>query len=592
MTTKDNVGLLSKVARFVRNPTKDWSELDVPEPGRTSEYSKQALKEMIERKRQNDFVRRREFDQLRKLRRSGSVITADLAGRPSFFQSSMDSNPDERATTLRKIDEIEAQMSRQWWKGRQGGAGVQGDKVVAADNSSQAGAEHAPGAGVSVFASTQALGWGPDSDRLQAAEYEATQMGLPAADDLAVAGVARSLAGFGSTERESPDAEQGEFSTSKLFSAELKAALTDPDLEEAAIRFANGDVAGAENGLLTALQADNARADAVDGWTAALFDLYRATGQRARFDRFAMDCARRFGRPVPAWFSMPDLLGQPALVLPVDRLVVPAPDGGLVWVCPAALDFQAVQALHARLSAAGLPWHLDWSRLHTITPDAAQALADLFAKWCVQAVSLHFCGAEVLDKTLRSFTPAGDRQVALVWWQLRLDALRILRLQDEFELAALDYCVTYEASPPPWVDARCDCIAEWASVAAPSADARGVFGDAVFGPPANVGQVFSESMSLDATPAAVVELSGEVLGDAAGALDLLQAGLHGADRLVISCARLIRVDFSAAGSILNWVAVRELEGCRVQFHDVPRLVAVFFNVIGINEHARIVPRTR
>jgi len=89
----------------------------------------------------------------------------------------------------------------------------------------------------------------------------------------------------------------------------------------------------------------------------------------------------------------------------------------------------------------------------------------------------------------------------------------------------------------------------------------------------------------------VVELRGEVLGDAADALDKLQAGLAGSNRLVISCARLIRVDFSAAGSILNWVALRESEGCHVQFHDVPRLVAAFFNVIGINEYARVVLRT-
>jgi ABC-type transporter Mla MlaB component len=87
-----------------------------------------------------------------------------------------------------------------------------------------------------------------------------------------------------------------------------------------------------------------------------------------------------------------------------------------------------------------------------------------------------------------------------------------------------------------------------------------------------------------------VELNGEILGDAAQALDDLQTGLKGADRLVISCSRLIRVDFSAAGSILNWVAVRESEGCHVQFRDVPRLVAAFFNVIGINEHARVVVR--
>ena len=111
---KDNSpGLLSKVAKFVRNPTKDWTELDQQEPEQAdSGYSKQALKEMIERKRQNDFVRKREFDHLRKLRRrEPTAISEQDAGRPSFFQSSLPSNPDERATTLKKIDEIDAQMS-------------------------------------------------------------------------------------------------------------------------------------------------------------------------------------------------------------------------------------------------------------------------------------------------------------------------------------------------------------------------------------------------------------------------------------------------------------------------------------------------
>lgn len=61
-------GLLSKVVRFVRNPTVNWTELDSIQGDRESQYSKQMLKEMIERKRRNDFVRRREFDQLRKLR--------------------------------------------------------------------------------------------------------------------------------------------------------------------------------------------------------------------------------------------------------------------------------------------------------------------------------------------------------------------------------------------------------------------------------------------------------------------------------------------------------------------------------------------
>jgi hypothetical protein len=37
--------------------------------------------------------------------------------------------------------------------------------------------------------------------------------------------------------------------------------------------------------------------------------------------------------------------------------------------------------------------------------------------------------------------------------------------------------------------------------------------------------------------------------------------------------------------------MRQADGCRVEFRGVQRLVAAFFNVIGINEHAQVVPRS-
>ena len=90
-------GLLSKMVKFVRNPTTSWSELDLAEAEREDSMSKQLLKEMIERKRRNDFVRKREFDMLRKMRKREALTGTDpdAAGRPSFFQSSMPSKPDE-----------------------------------------------------------------------------------------------------------------------------------------------------------------------------------------------------------------------------------------------------------------------------------------------------------------------------------------------------------------------------------------------------------------------------------------------------------------------------------------------------------------
>ena len=45
-----------------------------------------------------------------------------------------------------------------------------------------------------------------------------------------------------------------------------------------------------------------------------------------------------------------------------------------------------------------------------------------------------------------------------------------------------------------------------------------------------------------------------------------------------------------AGSVLNWAAEQQSHGHVVQFHNLHRLVAVFFNVIGVNEHAWVVPR--
>jgi ABC-type transporter Mla MlaB component len=98
-------------------------------------------------------------------------------------------------------------------------------------------------------------------------------------------------------------------------------------------------------------------------------------------------------------------------------------------------------------------------------------------------------------------------------------------------------------------------------------------------------------MGLDSVRLSGLELRGEVLGDATQALAGLESVQVSGGRVVVSCRNLIRVDFSAAGSILNWVALRQAEGHLVQFQDVHRLVAAFFNVIGINEHAKVVLRT-
>jgi hypothetical protein len=67
----------------------------------------------------------------------------------------------------------------------------------------------------------------------------------------------------------------------------------------------------------------------------------------------------------------------------------------------------------------------------------------------------------------------------------------------------------------------------------------------------------------------------------------LNAQLGKALLVNVSCARLIRVDFIAAGDLLNWVLVKRGENRMVHFVDAHRLVALFFGAMGINEHARV-----
>ena len=77
---------------------------------------------------------------------------------------------------------------------------------------------------------------------------------------------------------------------------------------------------------------------------------------------------------------------------------------------------------------------------------------------------------------------------------------------------------------------------------------------------------------------------------AAGASTAIEARMGGADVLILSCRNLIRVDFSAAGTLLNWVSNHHAQNRLVQFVDVHRLVSAFFHVIGITEYAKVVLR--
>src|SRR6218665_465047 len=352
-------GLLSKVVRFVRHPTVDWGELDAAPDDKESPYSKQMLKEMIERKRNNDFVRRREFDQLRKLRQReqhGQRIE-DPAAPPSFFQSSViapeeraEERADERAVTLKKIDEIEAQMSQQWWKSKHDpedephspqaymptvSADLEALRAGAARSSAGASRSPAGATGASrppASAARPPAGHAGASHRPHHHDGAAylpplppgpedlpepkpapeplifdgeLDFGGPAAAAPRSAGRRPAKPSLPPPPAPPPAAPPGvggprpanlssppPAATPPAPAPPAQKFVHDPDLEEAAIRFANGDHAGTETGLLEVLaqRQQDAPEQQLGIWM-TLFDLYRAIGQHDRFDNLSIDFA-------------------------------------------------------------------------------------------------------------------------------------------------------------------------------------------------------------------------------------------------------------------------------------------------------------
>lgn len=559
-TQENNPGLLSKVARFVRNPTKDWADLDKPDSILDGDHGREALKLVIERKRHDDAVRKREFAQLRKLRQASPSVKAELAQGLSSFRSTSggvdDADVKERASTLKKIDDIEAQMSRQWWKGRSGAVPLAPSGSVGSAPSSQ-----------DDFPSTQ-------SSRLSStAQGEVTQMSGSAAFDYRP-----TEAGEVRTPDDDYDAlpARRELPPARVVSADLGQNLSDPDMEEAAIRYANGDAAGAEAALQTALQLPDAKPEMVEAWAAALLDLYRSTGQSANFERTALNYARRFGRPAPAWAVV-----ETSTRAPASGQSPPAPArSGQRWESPVVLDEAAVARLRAMVRPTGGTYYLNWRPVQRMTAAAASNLADLLAAWCELPLALCFEGVDSLERLLSALTPSGDRLVPSYYWQLRFDALRVLHRQDDYDMVALDFCVTFEVSPPTWREPVCQRVEQ------PQADLPTVPDRLASAPPPDT----SAATAL-AAGGSELALSGDVLGDVSVILAQWQAVAGDASQLRVSCKRLIRVDFAAAGGLLNWATHVSAQGGRVEFVEVPRLVCAFFNLIGINEHAQVTART-
>lgn len=582
--SKESGGFLRKVARFVANPTTDWTELDAPgAEAAESDYAKGEIKAMIERKRRNDFVRKRELDMLRKIRREGlSPDNALALGGSSNLDP--DSRPQSGARSdiavKAKIDEIELQMvggaSRQPPMSMQPAAlpsmpGRLGDAATTAPN---------------TLTSPATLPYDDEPPLISQAVFDAARASAPRMPTI----------GTGlSDDRES-------LSSTDVHVHEV---AHDPELDEAVIAFANADFDQCERCLLELVHPGAQRHDQTETWL-VLFDLYRTLDLPQKFENLAVSYAQKFGVSAPQWYSLPqkvaDFLSREAILAQQGPATEPMQDTGPAtepdldfqaqgishregWVAPVLLDQDAVAQLRVEVLQMPRPWTMDWSHIKSVTPEGAGQLGQLMRGWSGESHELIWIGAHHLLDLLAESSPTGSKDADPAYWMLRLDILKLSNSPVQFDEVAIDYCVTYEQSPPSWEPSACKVRVQTDSVSPHTRPLSHV---------SDVTTSFVESQlhdEVEFVQVAALHLSGQLVGDIGQTLSHLDDQLSASVTLEIDCAHLLRVDFIAAGDLLNWVLARRSEAREVVFKNPHRLIALFFGAMGINEHAKVKTHT-
>jgi ABC-type transporter Mla MlaB component len=325
-----------------------------------------------------------------------------------------------------------------------------------------------------------------------------------------------------------------------------------PVVEEAAILYANGQVEAAEQVLLASL-ADLGRSERQPWWM--LFDLYQASAREQAFESIAIDYASHFETSPPAYKPL-------SLVSSVPGRPSASSQGGVSPTVSLSgkLDAGAGAQL-ARVLApapAGAVVRLEFSAVAGATPEGCAVLLDALQTLRRAGRELVLAGADHLAGVLRPMLAIGERTASQAPWLLLLELLLLLNREKDFEETAMDYCVTFEVSPPS------------------------------FEPPAHA------AISVGAGPAAQGDrflLPGAVTGDGAALLASIDAYAAGDSPLVLDCSRLARIDYAAAAALV--ARLRQLaangnnEARKVELRDLNHLVASLLGLLGTGDEVRL-----
>lgn len=332
----------------------------------------------------------------------------------------------------------------------------------------------------------------------------------------------------------------------------MSASEAAPIIDEAAILFALGEMASVEELLKRAIGDASDSTDRKIAW-AMLLDLYQVIDQRAQFDELSIAYANAFETSPPAWIDLPN--PPPRLLQPGGRIPAIVFSGKIdQGILP---QLQQMQTLAADLANDKHSLRLEFTRVTEVDPAGCAMLLAALKKLHTPDHDLVLVGALDLAKRIGEIVQVGRRDASAAPWLLLLEIFRLLNLEKDFEDSSIDYCVTYEVSPPAFIAPH-----NKVTTAAPE--------------PADGSEAAMQFMM----PAVIAEHSDALLV-------AIESYAKSHNPASLDCSHLVRVDFNAANQLLARLQPLALHGTAIRMHHVNHLVAAFFHVIGLHEFLQI-----
>jgi ABC-type transporter Mla MlaB component len=325
-------------------------------------------------------------------------------------------------------------------------------------------------------------------------------------------------------------------------------------IEEAAILFANEQNEMVEQILQGAIHDPSSKSGPRTAWR-MLFDLYQITGKQHQFENLSIEYANKFESSPPAWVECGNNDARQASA---------APKGATPTVpFSGKLDGNIIKLLERaqKLGETTKVLRLEFSRVTDVDPVGCGLLLRILHRLQKSQHDLVLVGAPELTSKIRAILQVGRRDETEAPWLLLLEILRLLNQEKDFEEASIDYCITFEVSPPAFVAPK-NKVTTAAKEDTGSVNA--------------VSDCFVMPAIIEGKIAQLVSAISTFAAD------------H--NPAVLDCSTLNRVDFTAAGDLTSGLAPLCKEGRTIELHNVNHLVAVLFSVMGLKEFVRIKPR--